>query len=306
MFSILNNTLNNIKISLNNYKKILLDNNIEKIKDMALGYVLKMLRNITTIHDIMLDTKNNYLKKIYKDKILNIIFLDTKNNKIEIIHNLSLLKNLDKFICEVKEKKNIKVFIESNNYSKLNKIIKNKEGFLYFEFYDNIQLKYLLINLDYFKDKENYTTHLNKYINDFYKIDHNTIFKTNQYFSFDLIRTIENKGIDSNIDVFKLDITSIFINQKIFFQTNNKIKLNNLINLIKLINNNKKIFLNFIKYNNLLFFNKLNNIFIEKYLDISKQSNEIDDLDYYKLIITNNNLDDNVITQNDFILFLKK
>jgi hypothetical protein len=291
MFSI----LNNIKISLKNYKKILLDNNIEKIKDMALGYVLKMLRNITTVHDIMLDVKNNYLKKIYKDKILNIIFLDTKNNKIEKIYNLSLINNLDKFICEVQEKKDIKVFIEGNHYPKLNEIIKNKEGFLYFEFYDNIKLKYLLINLEYLKEKDNYTINLNKYINDFYKIDHNTIFKTNKYFAFDLIKTTENN--DNNIDVFKLDITSIFINQKLFFQTNNKIKLIHLINLIKLINSNKKIFLNFIKYNNLLFFNKLNNILIESKLD------KTDDLDEYKLIITDNNLDDMVLTQNDFILF---
>ena len=141
MYNILEKTFNNIKISLKNYKKILLDNNIEKIKDMALGYVLKMLRNITTVHDIMLDVKNNYLKKIYKDKILNIIFLDTKNNKIEKIYNLSLLNNLDKFVCEVQENKDIKVFIEGNRYPKLNEIIKNKEGFLYFEFYDNIKLK---------------------------------------------------------------------------------------------------------------------------------------------------------------------
>jgi hypothetical protein len=293
MYNILENTFNNIKISLKNYKKILLDNNIEKIKDMAIGYVLKMLRNITTVHDIILEVKNNYLKKIYKDKILNIIFLDTKNNKIEKIYNLSLLNNLDKFVCEVQEKKDIKVFIEGNRYPKLNEIIKNKEGFLYFEFYDNIKLKYLLINLEYLKEKDNYTINLNKYINDFYKIDHNTIFKTNEYFSFDLIKTTENN--DNNIDVFKLDITSIFINQKLFFQTNNKIKLINLINLIKLINSNKKIFLNFIKYNNLLFFNKLNNILIENKLD------KTDDLDEYKLIITDNNLNDIVITQNDLI-----
>ena len=295
MYNILENTFNNIKISLKNYKKILLDNNIEKIKDMALGYVLKMLRNITTVHDIMLDVKNNYLKKIYKDKILNIIFLDTKNNKIEKIYNLSLLNNLDKFVCEVQEKKDIKVFIEGNRYPKLNEIIKNKEGFLYFEFYDNIKLKYLLINLEYFKEKDNYTINLNKYINDFYKIDHNTIFQTNQYFAFDLIKTTENN--DNNIDVFKLDITSIFINQKLFFQTNNKIKLIHLINLIKLINSNKKIFLNFIKYNNLLFFNKLNNILVENKLD------KTDDLDEYKLIITDNNLNDMVLTQNNFISF---
>ena len=295
MYNILENTFNNIKISLKNYKKILLDNNIEKIKEMALGYVLKMLRNITTVHDIMLDVKNNYLKKIYKDKILNIIFLDTKNNKIEKIYNLSLINNLDKFVCEVQEKKDIKVFIEGNRYPKLNEIIKNKEGFLYFEFYDNIKLKYLLINLEYLKEKDDYTINLNKYINDFYKIDHNTIFKTNKYFAFDLIKTTENN--DNNIDVFKLDITSIFINQKLFFQTNNKIKLIYLINLIKLIHSNKKIFLNFIKYNNLLFFNKLNNILVENKLD------KRDDLDEYKLIITDNNLNDIVITQNDFISF---
>ena len=67
MYNILENTFNNIKIVdlKKNYKKILLDNNIEKIKEIRFAELcIKYVREILhSVHDIMLDVKKQLFKK---------------------------------------------------------------------------------------------------------------------------------------------------------------------------------------------------------------------------------------------------
>lgn len=290
MMDILYTIGNNIKICLKNLKNNLLDNNIEKIRNMMIKNVLKLLRNITNIQDLMDSTKDIYIRKFYKNKMIRIKFINFENKTVEEIFELNISKNLDKFICD-NNYNNLNNIIDHKNYDIINRYIRDKTGFFYFEFYDDVKLVHLLINTKYFKKKENYSINLNKYFIEFYKVEDNKIFETNKYFSFELLKSTEfNRNM---IEIFKFDISKIFFNLKKTYQKDNEVLLEDLIDLIKIISINQKKFISFINYNNLLFLKKIREEIV-LYDQIE---------DEYKLFITNNSLDEIKLNINDKINF---
>jgi len=186
---------------------------------------------------------------------------------------------------------NLNNIIDHKNYDIINGYIRDKTGYFYFEFYDDVKLVHLLINTKYFKKKENYSINLNKYFIEFYKVEDNKIFETNKYFSFELLKSTEfNRNM---IEIFKFDISKIFFNLKKTYQKDNEVLLEDLIDLIKIISINQKKFISFINYNNLLFFKKIKDEIV-LYDQIE---------DEYKLFITNNSLDEIKLNINDKINF---